>query len=304
MKERKNIYASIVGWGMFLAGAFAFFSCADEELDNVSQSTGKSIGFSTSYSKSVWEPDETRAVQKKKNYRCESTDGEFSIDVSVEDGIRSSITERVQSRGTQITAKGDWKYNVGAYYTTDPDATEQAVRTVDFFSENTNGGLSFASNTTNATTNYYWPPVGTMKFFAVAPTDVVNAEGSTFAIPTVENINVPTLTYTIPSEVAAQKDIMVAQSTVTCNGNNGPVDLKFEHLLAGVQFKVGKMQFIKINSITVSGVIGGTITMTYDETNDVWSYAGTDEDATYSPTSMEVAALAPEGTEITGNDNI
>ena len=314
MKERKNLYASIVGWGMFLAGAFAFSSCADEELDNVSQSTGKSIGFSTSYSKSVWEPDETRAVQKKNNYRCESTDGEFSIDVSVEDGIRSSITEQVQSRGTQITEKGDWQYKVGAYYTTDPDATEQAARTVDFFSENTNGGLSFASNATNATTNYYWPPVGTMKFFAVAPTDVVNAEGSTFAIPTVENINTPTLTYTIPSEVAAQKDIMVAQSTVTCNGNNGPVDLKFEHLLAAVQFKMGDMIATQVNSITISGIKGGEVTFRYSDGK--WTPTSYGNTTSYALTlgtqdlegNWEAGKLAntlnlDDAADITGNNN-
>ena len=297
MKERKNLYLSMVGWGLLLAGALSFSSCVDDELDNGLQTTGKNIGFNASYSRGTWEPDQTRsAKEKQSSIRCESSDGDFSVDVTVEDGIRSFQSEQVESRGTQIAQKGGWNYRVGAYYTTDKEATNLDSKTINFFTENTDGGISIASDADNFTTNYYWPPVGTMKFFAVAPADVTG-----LSIPSVNDINTPTITYTIPENVADQKDIMVAQTTADCPQNTA-VGLQFQHLLAAVQFKVGAMQFIKINSIKITGIKGGAITMAYDNQEGSWTYSSKTE-AIYSPEPMEVAALAPSGTPITGNEN-
>ena len=311
MKNIKSPYMSIIGWGMFLTGALMFASCADDDIiESTAVTTGDAICFSASKTRNMWEPDQTRSAssKEKQTLHCEAADGDFSVDVTVEDGIRSyESSQQVHSRGTQISEVGGWSYKVGAYYFFDESVQDESGTSIDFFSENSSGGLKINTdnNKNNAavTTPYYWPPVGEMKFFAVAPAEVAEATEATFKIPALANVNTPTLTYTIPSNVAEQKDIMVAQSTVACQTNNSSVDLQFEHLLAAVQFKVGNMQFIKINSITVSGVIGGTITMTYNATNDVWTYVGTEENAIYSPTSMEVPALAPKGTEITGNEN-
>lgn len=296
MKERKNLYLSMVGWGLLLAGALSFSSCVDDELDNGLQTTGKNIGFNASYSRGTWEPDHTRsAKEKQSSIRCESSDGDFSVDVTVEDGIRSFQSEQVESRGTQIAQKGGWNYRVGAYYTTDKEATNLDSKTINFFTENTDGGISIASDADNFTTNYYWPPVGTMKFFAVAPADVTS-----LSIPSVNDINTPTITYTIPENVADQKDIMVAQTTADCPQNTA-VGLQFQHLLAAVQFKVGKMQFIKINSLKVTGVYGGDITFTYN--NGVWTPMSSTA-AEYDLTSIiaDTSGLI-EGDEITSNKN-
>ena len=304
MKERKNLYLSMVGWGLLLAGALSFSSCVDDELDNGLQTTGKNIGFNASYSRGTWEPDQTRsAKEKQSSIRCESSDGDFSVDVTVEDGIRSFQSEQVESRGTQIDQKGGWNYRVGAYYTTDKEATNLDSKTINFFTENTDGGISIASDADNFTTNYYWPPVGTMKFFAVAPADVTS-----LSIPSVNDINTPTITYTIPENVADQKDIMVAQTTADCPQTTA-VGLQFQHLLAAVQFKVGAMQFIKINKLTISGIEGGNITMTYN--NGIWSYRAS-KTTSYTPIyytnettkepNIDTSGL-PSGSDITGNEN-
>ena len=88
----------MVGCSLLLAGALSFSSCVDDELDNGLQTTGKNIGFNASYSRGTWEPDQTRsAKEKKSSIRCESSDGDFSVDVTVEDGIRSFQSEQVQS---------------------------------------------------------------------------------------------------------------------------------------------------------------------------------------------------------------
>lgn len=294
MKERKNLCASIVGWGVFLAGAFAFSSCVnDEEIDNGLQTTGQSIGFSASYGNSIWEPDQIRAAHDASG----STYSEY---------VCSFNSQQGESRGALIDSKNaNWSYKVGAYYTTDPTATGTAAKTINYFDENTTaGGLTIVSNNDNATTSYYWPPVGNMKFFAVAPADVVGTptdDGTNFAIPTVSDIISPVLTYTIPETVASQKDIMVAQSSVACSINNPTVGLQFQHLLSAVQFKVGEMNDVQINAITVSGVKGGTVTMTYDSTNG-WAYSST-TNASYSPTPNTLSTFT-RGTEITSGDNI
>lgn len=280
MKERKNLCASIVGWGVFLAGAFAFSSCVnDEEIDNGLQTTGQSIGFSASYGNSIWEPDQIRAAHDASG----TTYSEY---------VRSFNSQQGESRGALIESKNaNWGYKVGAYYTT-PNKNAY-----DYFDENASGGLQVAASNVDKTTQYYWPPAGTMKFFAVAPiVDGLN-------VPRVATIATPTLTYTISDVVANQKDIMVAQETVAdCSTyTGGPVGLQFQHLLSAVQFKVGEMNDVQINAITVSGVKGGTVTMTYDSTNG-WAYSST-TNASYSPTPNTLSTFT-RGTEITSGDNI
>ena len=309
MKNIKSPYMSIIGWGMFLTGALMFASCADDDIiESTAVTTGDAICFSASKTRSIWEPDQTRSAssKEKQTLRCEAADGDFSVDVTVEDGIRSyESSQQVHSRGTQISSVGGWSYKVGAYYFFDESVQDESGTSIDFFSENSSGGLKINTdnNKDNAavTTSYYWPPVGEMKFFAVAPADVVEAPGATFKIPALENINTPTLTYTIPSNVADQKDIMVAQKTVTSQKNNTAVDLHFEHLLAAVQFKVGAMQFIKINSLKVVGVYGGEITFTCN--NGVWTPSSTNI-VDYDLTSViEDTSGLTTGDEITGNTN-
>ena len=302
MKGRKNLYLSMVGWAMFLAGALSLSSCVDDELDNGLQTTGKNIGFNASYSRATWEPDQTRSAKEKTaSIRCESSDGDFSVDVTVEDGIRSFQSEKNQSRGTQISTVNDqWGYKVGAYFHLPNNGGIK-----DYFDENTNatkGGYNVTKSTVPEITNYYWPPAGNMQFLAIAPiVDGLN-------VPTAADIANPTITYTIPENVADQKDIMVANTTVGCPSNTA-VDLQFEHLLAAVQFKVGKMIATQINSLTVSGVKGGTVTMTYDAEENKWSYESTSTDEEYpliytsnGHPNINTNGLT-EGSYITGNDN-
>ena len=302
MKERKNLYLSMVGWGMFLAGALALSSCVDDELDNGLQTTGKNIGFNASYSRATWEPDQTRSAKEKTaSIRCESTDGDFSVDVTVEDGIRSFQSEKIQSRGTQISTVNDqWGYKVGAYFHLPNNGGIK-----DYFDENTDatqGGYNVTKSTALETTNYCWPPAGNLQFFAVAPI----VEG--LNVPTAADITNPTITYTIPENVADQKDIMVANTTVACPSNTA-VDLQFEHLLAAVQFKMGKMIATQINSLTISGVKGGAITMTYDIEENKWNYESTSTDEEYpliytsnGQPNINTNGMT-EGSYITGNDN-
>lgn len=300
MKGHKNLYVYTKSWAMLLLGLLLLASCVDDEFENRLQTTGKNIGFHASYPMNTPNIGKTRSAQIQKDslLRLASSDSTFSLDVYVEEGIRShKHSQKAQTRGTQITATGDWKYNVGAYYKKSDDAS------YNYYFVNHSGGMEFNSNDTEAITPYYWPVNGEMTFFAVAPCD----DNNNLSIP--NSIDAPTITYTIPEDIAQHTDIMVAQSTIDCPTNDGtiPVSLQFQHLLAAVQFKVGDMQLIQINSLSVSGIKGGTITMTYE--NDAWSYTSSAENVTYTPIfttegtpNVDTSGL-PTGTDIAGKSN-
>ncbi len=293
MKERKNLYLGISGWAILLASAMSFTSCADDDIIDSSQlTTGKGICFNIANDNEAWQPDSrTSKAESTTTFHSENPDDGFSITATTTNGIRSFVNTKPQSRGTQTKEPGnDWSYKVGAYYYTNANAAP-----TDFFSENTSGGLTFGSAGVG-TSSYYWPQNGNISFFAVAPA-IEN-----FNVPTAENIDAPTLTYTIPSDVSQQKDIMVAQ-TAAINTPTAPVGLQFQHLLAAVQFKVGTMQFIKINSLKVVGVRGGTISFTNN--NGVWTpslNAATTTEYDLSSLITDTSGLTT-GDEITSNDN-
>ena len=268
MSKHKKLHLGMIGWGMFLAGALSLSSCVNDEVDSSLETTGTAIGFSSSYGKGTWEPDQIRAEQ--------------------DNGV-----QQVQSRGALTsTVNADWGYKVGAYYHLPNNGG-----CVDYFDENSTGGYTVSNSSATATTKYYWPPAGEMEFFAVAPH---TATGLT--VPTASTIANPELEYTIPATVAEQKDIMVAKTANLSCPQSSAVNLQFQHLLAAVQFKAGEMENIEVTGITVSGVKGGKVTMTYDKDNNSWGYSNDDNSVTYSPVPRDATKVAVNN-EITGNDN-
>ena len=107
---------------------------------------------------------------------------------------------------------------------------------------------------------YLWPGSGTLKFdaFANLPDNVTIND---------ENNVVTSITYTAPTEVANQKDIIYASASVS--GDYGQaVPLTFEHILSAVNFKVGTIAHGKIKSITLKGVYN---TGVYNFDNGQWA---------------------------------
>ena len=107
---------------------------------------------------------------------------------------------------------------------------------------------------------YLWPGSGTLKFdaFANLPEGVtVNSNDKGVAT---------SITYTAPTTVADQKDIVYASASVS--GDYGKaVPLTFEHVMAAVNFKVGDIANGTIKSITLKGVYNTGI---YNFSNGQW----------------------------------
>ena len=122
------------------------------------------------------------------------------------------------------------------------------------------------SKASSWTTSYYWPGRGTrIRFFAYAP---YNGEGIVLSDKT--KAGTPTISYTVPTAVSAQSDLLVAVSAELSDNTSAAVPLTFEHALTAVRIATGDdMKAGSITKITLKGVYGsGTHMMGSDSWRD------------------------------------
>lgn len=105
-----------------------------------------------------------------------------------------------------------------------------------------------------------WPSNGTVRFFAFAPTmpDFQTKTGGngSLALSEASRRGSPTLTYTVPTDVEKQVDLMTARTDAS--GVTSPtVSLNFGHALTAVRIKCADdMLAGDITEVTISGVYG------------------------------------------------
>lgn len=105
----------------------------------------------------------------------------------------------------------------------------------------------------------YWPANGKVRFFAFAPTtDDFKGEGGSLTMSRADHKGSPTITYTVPTKVTEQVDLMTActeEKHATTPGN--AIELTFGHALTAVQVKCGSgMLAGKITEVKIDGVYG------------------------------------------------
>lgn len=280
--------------------ATMFVSCVKLELEAPSLEHGGEITFGTSsvhnisktQTKSFSESGVKRIIEKDPN-----EPSSFGLDVMVQDGIESPIQNQIATRGVQLNSIN--AFDVAAYYHVDVNSESKL-----YFADTVVDGVNTSEKT------HYWPSTGYMNFVATYPTGLIEDGISTLAD---NSGNLGSFTYTIPTNVIEQQDVMIAVKNNVDNAakcqDGTPVSLDFHHLFAAVRFKVGKMIATRINSLTISDVQGGTITISYNEDDDSWEYSASNPNASYSPVSTTNGAPnvdtygLTEGNYITGNDN-
>lgn len=299
MKQNKNIFLSL-GSAAALIIATMFASCTKAELEApvVKQSAEIRFGIekniiSKPLTKSGSESDSRVLVDYDPN-----DPNSIGLSMTVVDGIETPVSNLPATKGTQITQKEQLTaFDVVSYFYADESAEDGSFVFEDIVSDGV-----------NTTKTYYWPSFGEMNFIATYPAGLFGKAG----IKSIADADghLKSFSYTIPETVLDQQDIMIAVTNdVDCTAG-GQVPLQFKHLLSAVQFKVGKMVATRINSLTISGVKGGTVTMTYDAANDKWNYQASSNNVSYSPIYL-VAEDTPnvdtygmaEGNYITNNDN-
>ena len=299
MKKNINICQGFsLTAAMLIATMFA--SCVKFELEAPSPEHGGEITFGTSsvhsisktQTKSFPESGVKRIIEKDPN-----DPSSFGLDVMVQDGIESPIQNQIATRGVQLNSIN--AFDVAAYYHVDVNSESKL-----YFADTVVDGVNTSEKT------HYWPSTGYMNFVATYPTGLIEDGISTLAD---NSGNLGSFTYTIPTNVIEQQDVMIAVKNNVDNAakcqDGTPVSLDFHHLFAAVRFKVGKMIATRINSLTISDVQGGTITISYNEDDDSWEYSASNPNASYSPVSTTNGAPnvdtygLTEGNYITGNDN-
>ena len=161
-----------------------------------------------------------------------------------------NIVREKTTRGTEINTSNFYNsFGLFGYFY---DSTQlwTSINKSDISPESSMTNLLVTQNDNSWTTDVYWPG-GTKRatFFAYAPYD---CQGAILE----SNTGAPKITYTVPSEIAEQKDLLVAKSTedISCDGKS-VVDLTFEHALTAIKFTQGELgDYTKIKSITISGV--------------------------------------------------
>ena len=146
------------------------------------------------------------------------------------------------TRAAKQTDMYDDGFCVTAYLYTDEWSEEEANDVYFYNQQVAKNGVP--------TDNYYWPGKGKMRFFAYAPTD-----NESYTISDKTQAGEPTVTVTVPSDVANQQDLLVAASGELDGNHNAAIDLDFRHALAAVRFECGSaMQKGTVKSITIDGI--------------------------------------------------
>ena len=185
--------------------------------------------------------------------------------------VRAIVSEGISGGRQAVTraapvSEGNFydAFHVLAYWKKDGQLIQEQFYMDENVSEKEN-------NLWSATNTYYWPGDGhSLQFYAWAPVDAFTA---TPQIPTET-----TLEYTVPPDVAHQKDLLVT-TTEELNGNsNTVVPLTFRHICTAVRFETGsQMQAGTISSVTLKGV---KKTGTYDMATDTWALTEATDDFT------------------------
>ena len=126
------------------------------------------------------------------------------------------------------------------------------------------------------TTSYQWPGSGrNIRFFAYAPYN-----GTGISLSSATKAGTPSIAYTVPKSVGAQRDLLVAATSGIAGNTAAAAPLTFAHALTAIRFTTGDdMLAGRITKITLKGVYGsGSYTMGADSWGD---YGAT---ATFSQT--------------------
>lgn len=166
----------------------------------------------------------------------------------------------------------------------------------------------------NWTTSYHWPTLtGGLNFFAYAP---YHGEGIVLSDKT--KAGSPTITYTVPADVADQKDLLFAISTYTTptgtlKNAKMAAPLTFNHALTAVRFVCGDdMQGGTVKSVSLKNVCSkGTLNYGIHSWSDVGTpttfsqtlgknTTGTPDEAltTDAQTFMMIPQTLPDGAQI------
>lgn len=265
MKAYKNRY--LTGSLTALLSCLLLFSCSEDKLFDRGCSPAGEYSDHISFGVSPDAGVQTRGAagmgggkgEVAGNFVLRAADAPDTLCMQavITDGINPSAEPQVVTRSTPIDSKDNFykSFHVVAYWKKDGAlVTEQFYMDADV-SEQVN-------NRWTTDNTYYWPGNGhTLQFYALTPDDAGIRMPATPASTHLSS-------YTVPQDVAEQRDILVATTEELSGNYNQAVPLTFEHICTAIKFETGsQMQPGSIKSVMLKGV---KTTGTYDMGTDKW----------------------------------
>ena len=214
--------------------------------------------------------------------RAQDSADTLCVSAVISDGIGLQADNSVVTRSAPVT-KNDFhdSFHVLAYWKKDGQLVEDRFYMDVDVSDTGNNRWSSADT-------YYWPGDGhTLRFYAWAPADA--AFSLTPQVPTGTS-----LAYTVPKDVADQKDIVVTSTDEMAGNSNTVVPLDFRHICTAVQFRFGsQIQSGTVKSVALRGVGSAG---TYDMASGTWTLSG--ETGVF----MQKLNLSTTGSETPGSE--
>ena len=291
MKAYKNRY--LTGSLTALLSCLLLFSCSEDELFDRGCSPAGEYSDHISFGVSPDTGVQTRGAagmgsgkgEVAGNFVLRAADAPDTLCMQavITDGINPSAEPQVVTRSTPIDSKDNFydSFHVVAYWQKDGAlVTEQFYMDADV-SEQVN-------NRWTTDTTYYWPGNGhTLQFYALTPDDAGIRMPATPASTHLSS-------YTVPQDVAKQRDILVATTEELSGNYNQAVPLTFEHICTAIKFETGsQMQAGTISSVTLKGI---KKTGTYDMATYTWALTEATDDFT------QKLNHATTGTETAGSE--
>ena len=214
--------------------------------------------------------------------RAQDSADTLCVSAVISDGIGLQADNRVVTRSAPVT-ENDFhdSFHVLAYWKKDGQLVEDRFYMDVDVSDTGNNRWSSADT-------YYWPGDGhTLRFYAWAPADAA------FSL-TPQDPTGTSLAYTVPKDVADQKDIVVTSTDEMAGNSNTMVPLDFRHICTAVHFKFGsQMQSGTVKSVALKGVGSAG---TYDMASGTWALTGGTDDF------IQELNLSTTGSETSGSE--
>ena len=274
MRISRKIPAAIRQWALPLVAGAVLYSCADDDIIKGGLSS-ETIAFNASindkpHSRSTVGDISTKKVTDVSVRRIEGCDSLY-LHTIVSDRENGSVISRAKPV-EDMTEYGS--FGVLAYvYKGEWDDAKPSLKHP--YMDNVE--VRETAGYWCPTAEYRWPLAeNNIRFFAYAPHNTAGV-----ILPEQDHIGTPEINYTVPSDVAKQKDILATSTDGFKGGSkHEPVALTFKHILTSIKFVSGDA--IHPGTITRIALKGVHASGSYTFEMDNWDLDENTSDFTYS----------------------
>ena len=201
------------------------------------------------------------------------------------------VEKNVVTRGAKVTTVGISNMGVSASVYGSSSSYTSAGCGSYFYKESVSSGTP---------TRFYWPTADyKISFFGYYPYN-----NAAFTVQSAASATgAPTYSYTVPSAIASQQDIMTGQVVDRLGGSASAVNITLSHRCAAIRFSItnDRSEAITMNTISIEGV---KYTGTFNE--NTWTLGDAVNSSSSNPFTLTCNTTVAAGAtvDITGTDNI